>query len=139
MRILTILVVAMVLFGCGSRPFAGTFVGNTAITMGRYVEEQLTFTTSQTGNQVSGSFISTKNTTGTIVAQVDGTYLPRIDIVINAAPANYSGGQGVCSGTLNGTGVIQNRHWLMTLSGNLQNCGYVQGLQLDLTQTAIAP
>lgn len=140
MRVLTVLVLAMVLFGCGSRPFAGTFQGNTAITMGRFAEEQLTLTTSQTGNQVTGTFLSTKNTSGSFLATVDGTYMSRVDLTINSAPNNYSGGSMVCSGTLSGTGTIVQRHMLLTLSGNLSGtCGYIQGLQIDLTQTAIAP
>ena len=116
MRVLSVLVLAMLLFGCGASNFQGAFYSNpTTILSGSGGQQaQVVFNLTQTGNTISGSMATNPpgGPTGQLTGQVNGDQIQQFTL-------SLSQGAGSCS-QFTGTGSYSN--YVLTLNYNA-NCG----------------
>lgn len=125
MKVLAALVFSMLLFGCGQGGFTGTFVGNTALTRGPSVQEQLSFVLLENGNNVTGTWSSNLGTTGTVTANSNGANIVNLQM-------NNVDGRNAC--TLTGTGSYANFILTINFVGGNQNCGQLSTPGIQLTR-----
>lgn len=124
MKVLAALVLSMLLFGCG-QGFTGTFVGNTALTRGPSVQEQLSFVLLENGNNVTGTWSSNLGATGTVTANSNGANIVNLQM-------NNVDGRNAC--TLTGTGSYANFLLTINFVGGNQNCGPLATPSIQLTR-----
>ena len=126
MRILTVVVMGMLLFGCG-RDLTGMYTGNGTITRGQTgPQEQITIQLTDTSGTLSGTWTSVTNgSSGQITGTADGDTITSLTFMIP------EGGQN-CSGTLTGSGSFANYLLTLTMSGSTK-CGQIS-TSITLTQ-----
>lgn len=115
MRVLTFLVFAMLLMGCGTN-YMGVYTGNGAVTRGAGQQEQIVMTVqAQSGGQISGVWgTNPAASSGTFQGVYDGKTITQLNFVF----ANVNGQP--CAGALQGSGSYANSVLTLNLSGSAQ-------------------
>ncbi len=115
MRVLTFLVVAMLLLGCGTN-YMGVYTGNGAVTRGAQQQEQIVMTVqAQSGGQISGVWGTNPAASS---GSFQGVYSGKTISQMNFVFANVNGQP--CSGALQGTGTYANYMLTLNLTGTAQ-------------------
>lgn len=110
MRLLAVLVLAMLLFGCGAATFTGRFVSDTNLFRGPGGQlERVEMNLTQNGSSAIGSFTSQTGSSGQVNAQINGNTVSSMNITIQ---------NGGSSCTMTGSGTYSSFYLNMQLVGS---------------------
>ncbi len=121
MRVSVFALLMLAVVGCGAQgPFSGTYEGDAALTLGMQQTEKLTVTLSQSGNQVSGTWISSFGVGGSLAGTGDNGRLNPVSWVVPEVA-----GRQTCAGTFTGSGNAQGDSIVFVLVGATARCNTV--------------